>query len=58
MNVGFDGILGPASPSLQNCIKFSSSGRFFSALCDFGVVCICELTGKLRVFSFSFTHEL
>ncbi|KAL9953442.1 hypothetical protein ACROYT_G040863 [Oculina patagonica] len=44
VSVGFDGILEPASPSLQNCIKFSSSGRLFSVLCDFGVVCICELT--------------
>ncbi|XP_020607680.1 uncharacterized protein LOC110046328 [Orbicella faveolata] len=42
--VSFDGILEPASPSLQNCIKFSKSGRYLSALCDFGVVSICQLT--------------
>ena len=42
------GILGPASPSLLNCIKFSNSGRYFSALCDFGVVSVCELKGKLH----------
>ena len=40
-----DGILEPASPSLQNCIKFSNSGKYFSALCDFGAVSICQLTG-------------
>ena len=45
-NVSCVGILDPASPSLQNCIQFSSSGRFFSALCDFGIVSVCELKGK------------
>ena len=40
------GILEAASPSLQNCIQFSNSGRYFSALCDFGIVSVCELKGK------------
>ena len=45
-NVSCDGILEPASPSLQNCIKFPNNGSYFSVLCDFGVVCVCELKGK------------
>ena len=45
-NVSCGGILEPASPSLQNCIKFSNSGSYFSVLCDFGVVCVCDLKGK------------
>ena len=35
------------SPSLQNSIKFSYSGRYFSALCDFGAVQVCQLKGKI-----------
>ena len=50
VSVSFDEVLEPASPSLQNCINFSSNGRYFSILCDFGTVLICELRGKLRVF--------
>ena len=46
--VSFDG-MEPASPSLQNCIKFSNSGRYFSALCDFGAVSICQLTGTSEI---------
>ena len=49
VHVSFDGKLEPASPSLQNCIKFSNSGRYFSALCDFGAVSICQLTGISEV---------
>ena len=45
-SVSCAGILEQASPSLQNCIQFSNSGRYFSALCDFGIVSVCELKGK------------
>lgn len=39
-------ILEAASPSLQNCVKFSNNGKYFSVLCDFGIVSVCELKGK------------
>ena len=42
------GMLESPSPSLQNSIKFSYSGSYFSALCDFGVVQVCQLKGKLE----------
>ena len=48
VRVSFDD-MEPASPSLQNCIKFSNSGRYFSALCDFGAVSICQLTGTSEI---------
>ena len=41
-----DGSFEAISPSLQNCIRFSSSGKYFSILCDFGSVSISLLEGK------------
>ncbi|XP_068730518.1 uncharacterized protein [Montipora capricornis] len=38
-----DGSFEAISPSLQNCIRFSSSGKYFSILCDFGSVSISLL---------------
>lgn len=43
VSVSVNGALEPASPSLQNCIKYSSTGKYFSVLCDFGTVLILEL---------------
>ena len=41
-----EGIFHAASPSLQNCFRFSSSGKYLSFLCDFGSVSVGELKGK------------
>ena len=32
-----------ASASLQNCLKTSSSGKYISVLCEFGIVLILDL---------------
>lgn len=50
INVSLNGTLEPASPSLQNCIKYSSTGKYFSVLCDFGVALILEIKGTSRVY--------
>lgn len=47
--VSCEGIFGAASPSLQNCFRFSSSGKYLSFLCDFGSVSVGELKGKKAV---------
>lgn len=41
-----EGIFDAASPSLQNCFRYSSSGKYLSFLCDFGSVSVGELKGK------------
>ena len=50
IDVSLNGTLEPASPSLQNCIKYSSTGKYFSVLCDFGVALILEIKGAARVY--------
>ena len=50
IDVSLNGTLEPASPSLQNCIKYSSTGKYFSVLCDFGVALILEIKGTSRVY--------
>lgn len=55
--------LEPSSASLQNCLKCSSSGRFVSMLCEFGVVLILEvgkgknMVGQIRNRFSSFSQH-
>ncbi|XP_067030021.1 uncharacterized protein [Acropora muricata] len=53
-----EGIFDAASPSLQNCFRFSSSGKYLSFLCDFGSVSVGELKETSNKLTFTAIKKL